>query len=54
MRSPGSWVIREKSSGKVVLETFSRKIVDAINTAKYEAVDTHTYLVSLNTKGSKS
>jgi hypothetical protein len=33
-----SWVIREKSTGRVICETFSAKAVAALNTAKYEAV----------------
>lgn len=43
-----SWVIREKQSGKVILETFDSKKVDALNTAKYEAVPIREYLASLN------
>ncbi len=45
--SPG-WVIREKSTGNVIMETFDRKKVDALNTAKYEAVPTYDHLVELN------
>ena len=44
-----SWVIRVKQSGKVILETFDRKKVDALNTAKYDAVPILEYLGSLNT-----
>jgi hypothetical protein len=43
-----SWVIREKATGRVLFETFSRKIVAAINTARYEAVPILQYLVSIN------
>lgn len=43
-----SWVIREKATGKVLFETFDRKKVDALNTAKYEAVPILDYLVGLN------
>lgn len=43
-----SWVIRERATGRVVCETFSRRVVDAINAEKYEAVPIHEYLVSLN------
>jgi hypothetical protein len=46
--SPASWVIREKATGKVVMETFDRKKVDALNTAKYEAVPAAQYLGELN------
>ena len=43
-----SWVIRNKHTGKVLAETFSVKTVDALNTAKYEAVPIYQYLASLN------
>jgi len=43
-----SWVIRERSTGRVLFETFSRKVAAAINTAKYEAVPILQYLASLN------
>jgi hypothetical protein len=43
-----SWVIREKKTGKVVMETFDRKKVDALNTKKYEAVPIQEHLASLN------
>ena len=45
---PASWVVREKDGGSVLFETFSRKLVEAINTAKYEAVPICDYLYSLN------
>ncbi len=43
-----SWVLREKATGRVIAETFSPKVVAALNTEKYEAVAIHDYLVSLN------
>lgn len=43
-----SWVIREKKTGKVILETFDKRKVDALNVAKYEAVPILEYLGSLN------
>lgn len=43
-----SWVIREKQTGKVLLETFDKRKVDALNIAKYEAVPIMEYLGSLN------
>lgn len=43
-----SWVIRNKETGAVLFETFSRKLVDALNTQKYEAVPILAYLGSLN------
>jgi hypothetical protein len=46
-----SWVIRERATGKVLFEAFDKKKVDALNTAKYEAVPILEHLVSLNTDG---
>lgn len=43
-----SWIIRDKKTKEIVAETFSQKIVDALNTKKYEAVPILEYLVSLN------
>lgn len=43
-----SWVIRERATGRVLFETFSRKVAAAINTAKYEAVPILQYLGSIN------
>lgn len=45
-----SWVIRNKETGEVVMETFDRKKVDALNTAKYEAVPIREYLEGLNNR----
>lgn len=44
----GSWVIIKRSTGKAVLETFSKKVADAIDTKKYEVLTTLNYLVELN------
>ena len=43
-----SWVIRNKDTGDVVMETFDKAKVDALNTAKYEAVPIQQHLASLN------
>lgn len=43
-----SWVIREKATGDVVMETFDRKKVEALNTEKFEAVPIAEHLASLN------
>jgi capsid portal protein len=43
-----SWVIRNKVTEEVIFETFNQKIVDKLNTDKYEAVPILDYLVSLN------
>lgn len=45
-----SWVIREKATGKEVMETFDRKKVEALNTEKFEAVPIAEHLASLNQK----
>jgi len=49
-RPTASWVIRNKATGEVVMETFDRKKVDALNTEKYEAVPIGKYLAGLNGK----
>jgi hypothetical protein len=33
-----SWVIRNKETKEVIMETFSEKLVKALNTLKYEAI----------------
>ena len=45
-----SWVIREKSSGKVIAETFNRDLVACLNTSKFEAVPVQEHLASINKK----
>lgn len=45
-----SWVIKNKATGEVIMETFDRKKVDALNTDKYEAVPIYDHLTSLNKK----
>lgn len=49
-KKTASWVIREKATGKVIMETFDRAKVDALNTEKYEAVPILEHLVGLNQK----
>jgi predicted nucleotidyltransferase len=48
LQRTANWVIREKATGAVIMETFDRKKVDALNTAKYEAVPIQEYLGSIN------
>jgi hypothetical protein len=43
-----SWIIRNKATGEVLMETFSARLVAALNTAKYEAVPIRDYLAFLN------
>ena len=45
-----SWVIVDKSTGKAILETFSRQAVERLNTHRYEAVPILAYLQALNAK----
>jgi hypothetical protein len=45
-----SWVIREKATGQVILETFDKKKVDALNTQRYEAVPIREHLAGLSQK----
>lgn len=47
-RVSASWVIRDKSTGAVIMETFDRRKVDALNTAKYEAVPIIGHLAGLS------
>ena len=39
-----SWVIRNKKTKEVVLETFSAELAKAVNVEKYEAVPILAYL----------
>lgn len=48
---PASWVIRERGTGKVIMETFDQNIVQRLNTQRYEAVPIQVYLGSLNARG---
>lgn len=45
-----SWVIRETATGRVIFETYSPTVAQAINTARYEAVPILAYLQELNAK----
>ena len=52
--TPASWVIRNKETGETVMETYSRKAVDALNTKKYEAVPISQHLREVNDKTSRT
>ena len=43
-----SWVIRNKETREVIMETFQRSILSKLNTEKYEALPIGEYLASLN------
>ena len=50
LEKTSSWVIKNKSTGEVIMETFDIKKVHALNTKKYEAVPILKHLQSLNRK----
>lgn len=43
-----SWVVISKETGEAVLETFDRKVADAVNTKKYTVKPILEHLQSLN------
>lgn len=43
-----SWIIRNKFTGEIIMETFDRRKIEALNTSKYEAIPIGQYLGSLN------
>ena len=43
-----SWILRNKTTKQVIMETFDPRKVAALNTTKYEAVSILDYLVSIN------
>lgn len=45
---PASWVIRDKVTQSPVMETFNKRLLDRLNTEKYEAVPIKQHLVELN------
>lgn len=47
-RLSASWVIREKASKRVICETFDKRVVARLNTAKYEAVPILDHLAEFN------
>ena len=47
-RPTASWVVRDKSTGNVVLETAQKGVAEKINTEKYEAVPIGQHLASLS------
>jgi hypothetical protein len=46
-----SWVIRNKETGEVILETWQSSLVEKLNTAKYEAVGIYQHLREFNERG---
>lgn len=47
-RHCGSWIVVDRATGKGVLETFSRKVAEAINQDRYEVITTATWLARVN------
>jgi hypothetical protein len=45
-----SWVIIERATGKVVMETFNFELVQFVNLTRYEVKTAREWLVSLNGK----
>ena len=45
-----SWIIRDKETKAVQFETFNRRVVDRLNTERYEAIPIQQYLASLNNR----
>ena len=48
LQEPTSWVLREKDTGKTVMETSNAEAVQKLNTNKYEAVPIIEHLANLN------
>ena len=52
---PGdSWIVRDRDTGRGVLETFDRRVADAINTEKYDVVPALQHLQECNTPGTRA
>lgn len=47
-RHCGSWIVVDRATGKGVLETFNRKVAEAINQDRYEVITTATWLARVN------
>lgn len=45
-----SWIIINKATGNAVLETFSQRYAEAVNTERYQVVPVLEYLQELNRK----
>lgn len=43
-----SWIIVERDTGRAVLETWRASVVAKVNTARYEVLTAHAWLVRLN------
>ena len=46
---PGdSWIVTDRVTGKAVLETYNRKVIDAINQTRYRVEPALEYLCRVN------
>lgn len=43
-----SWIVVDRTTGKPVLETYSRTMASAINQARYEVLTAYAWLVRFN------
>jgi len=43
-----SWIVVNRLTGEAVLETWSEKVTQAINTKKYQVMTAYDYLRNLN------
>lgn len=48
LRDTASWVVVELKTDKPVFETYSKRMVDNLNTKKYKAVPVQDWLANLN------
>ena len=46
----GSWIVSCNATGTAVLETYDRRVAEAINTDKYTVHTAAAWLASLNSK----
>lgn len=44
----GSWIVVDRLTGRSVLETFSKRVVQAVNRDKYEVLEAGDYLGRMN------
>ena len=43
-----SWIVIDRKTGEAILETWSEKVTQAINTKKYQVMTAYDYLCQLN------
>lgn len=50
-RQPSSWVIRERSTGKIICEVTDPRKIEHLNRPKYQSAEIGNYLASINGRG---